>query len=204
MVHFCLYWNCLSFSVCFKQVWAGEKSIGSEVSAGLEGQTHRHAFGGVPLGKPLGLSGSQFLLLLLFSCQVVSHSCDPMDCGPPVSVYGISQARILKWAAISFSRGSSQPRDRTCVSCIGRQILSHWATWEAPFLPLHGGGEGDNNSDCTGLLWALAKWPIQCLAYRYSVLGGTICWPFSQRKPFILFRDNLNREWGCPTSNTGQ
>ena len=145
MVHFCLYWNCLSFSVCFKQVWAGEKSIGSEVSAGLEGQTHRHAFGGVPLGKPLGLSGSQFLLLLLFSCQVVSHSCDPMDCGPPVSVYGISQARILKWAAISFSRGSSQPRDRTCVSCIGRQILSHWATWEAPFLPLHGGGEGDNN-----------------------------------------------------------
>ena len=207
MVHFCLYWNCLSFSVCFKQVWAGGKSIGSEVSAGLEGQTHRHEYGGVPLGKPLGLSGSQSLLLLLFSRQVVSHSCDPMDCSPPVSVYGISQARILKCAAISFSRGSSQPRDRTCVSCIGRQILSHWASWEAPFLPLHGAGGagvGDNNSDCTGLLWALAKWPTQCLAYRYSILGGTIMLAVSQRRPFILFRDNLNREWGCPTSNTGQ
>ena len=40
--------------------------------------------------------------------------CDPMDCSPlGSSVYGILQARILEWVAISFSRGSSQPRDRT-------------------------------------------------------------------------------------------
>ena len=39
---------------------------------------------------------------------------DPMDCSPPgSSVHGISQARILEWVAISFSRGSSRPRDRT-------------------------------------------------------------------------------------------
>ena len=45
--------------------------------------------------------------------------CDPMDCSPPgSSVHGISQARILKWVAISFSRGSSQPRDRTHVSWV--------------------------------------------------------------------------------------
>ena len=45
--------------------------------------------------------------------------CDPMDGSPPGSVvHGIFQARILEWAAISFSRGSSQPRDRTRVSCI--------------------------------------------------------------------------------------
>ena len=38
--------------------------------------------------------------------------CDPVDCGPPdSSVHGISQARILEWVAISFSRASSQPRD---------------------------------------------------------------------------------------------
>ena len=38
--------------------------------------------------------------------------CDPMDCSPPgSSVHGILQARILEWVAISFSRGSSQPRD---------------------------------------------------------------------------------------------
>ena len=42
-----------------------------------------------------------------------------MDCSPPgFSVHGISQARILQWVAISFSRGCSQPRYRTCVSFI--------------------------------------------------------------------------------------
>ena len=44
--------------------------------------------------------------------------------GPPgSSVHGIFQARILEWVAISFSRGTSQPRDQTRVSCVGRQIL---------------------------------------------------------------------------------
>ena len=42
---------------------------------------------------------------------------------PGSSVHGISQARIVEWVAISSSRGSSQPRDQTCISCIGRQIL---------------------------------------------------------------------------------
>ena len=67
--------------------------------------------------------------------QVCLTLCDPKDCSLPNSlVHGISQARILKWLAISFSRGSSQPRDRTgfsCVSCTGRWILYGWATWEA-------------------------------------------------------------------------
>ena len=50
--------------------------------------------------------------------------CNPMDCSPPgFSVHGIFQARVLEWGAISFSRGSSQPRDRTLVSCIGRCVL---------------------------------------------------------------------------------
>ena len=52
-----------------------------------------------------------------------------MDCGPPGStVYGISQARILKWVAISFSRGSSQPRDGTHVSCIVRWVFFFFTT----------------------------------------------------------------------------
>ena len=43
--------------------------------------------------------------------------CDPMGCSlPGSSVHGIFQARVLEWVAISFSRGSSQPRDRTRVS----------------------------------------------------------------------------------------
>ena len=53
--------------------------------------------------------------------------CDPVHCSlSDSSVHGILQARILEWIAISSSRGSSQPRDRTLissVSCIGRQIL---------------------------------------------------------------------------------
>ena len=60
--------------------------------------------------------------------------CDPMDCClPGSSVHGIFQARILKWFAISYSRGSSWPRNWnhvSCVSCIGRQILYHCVTWE--------------------------------------------------------------------------
>ena len=51
-----------------------------------------------------------------------------MDCSPPgFPSHGIFQARILEWVAISFSRGSIWPRDQTCISCIGRQILYHWA-----------------------------------------------------------------------------
>ena len=62
----------------------------------------------------------------------MSDSLWPYGCSPPgSSVHGISQARILKWVAISFSRRSSQPRDRTQISFIGRQILYHWATRKA-------------------------------------------------------------------------
>ena len=57
-------------------------------------------------------------------------SCsDRRDYSPPGSaVHGILQVRILEWVAISFSRGSSPPRDRTCISCIGKWMDS---------LPLH-------------------------------------------------------------------
>ena len=59
--------------------------------------------------------------------QLCLTLCNPMDCGPPgSSVHEISQARILKWVAISYSRGSSRPRDRrTQVSSIGRRIPYH-------------------------------------------------------------------------------
>ena len=58
--------------------------------------------------------------------------CNPLDCSPlSSSVHGILQARLLKWGAIAFSRGSSQLRDQSHNSYISRQILYHWATWEA-------------------------------------------------------------------------
>ena len=51
--------------------------------------------------------------------------CDPVDCSPPSSsIHGILKARILEWVAISFSRGSSRPRDRTQVSRIGGRCFN--------------------------------------------------------------------------------
>ena len=51
--------------------------------------------------------------------QLCPTLCDPMDCSPPgSSVPGILQARILEWIAMPSSRGSSRPRDQTCISCI--------------------------------------------------------------------------------------
>ena len=56
--------------------------------------------------------------------------CDPVDCSPPCSsAHAISQARILECVAIAFSRGSSQPRHQTHISCIGRWILHHEMCW---------------------------------------------------------------------------
>ena len=48
-----------------------------------------------------------------------------MDCSPPgSSVHGISQARILERVSIAFSKGSSQPRDQTLISCTGRRFFA--------------------------------------------------------------------------------
>ena len=86
--------------------------------------------------------------------HVRAQSCptlrDPMDCSPPgSSVREIFQERVLEPVAMPFSRGSSRPRDQThvfCISCIGRWILYHRATWEAlksayrlPNFPFHFG-----------------------------------------------------------------
>ena len=55
--------------------------------------------------------------------------CDPMDCNlPGSSIHEIFQARVLEWVAISFSRGSSQPRDQSRVSCIAGKLFTIWAT----------------------------------------------------------------------------
>ena len=68
-------------------------------------------------------------------CSVVSDSLQPHGLYLPGStVHGILQARILEWVAISFSRGSSQPRDRTWVSCIAGRCFILWANIRAQIL----------------------------------------------------------------------
>ena len=72
------------------------------------------------------------LAQLLESCVT---PCDPMDCSPPgSSIHRILQARILEWVAISFSRGSSWPRDWTWVSHIAGRCFNLWATREAHII----------------------------------------------------------------------
>ena len=57
--------------------------------------------------------------------------CSSVDCSSPgSSVCGIIPANTLEWIAVSFFRGSSWPRDQTCISCTGRWSLYCWATWE--------------------------------------------------------------------------
>ena len=72
---------------------------------------------------------------LLDACSVTQSCliiCNLMDCSPPGSfAHGILQTRILEWVAVSYSRGSSCPRDWTCVShisWIAGGFFYHWAT----------------------------------------------------------------------------
>ena len=79
-------------------------------------------------------------LLLPCMCVLVTQSCltlhELMGYSPPgSSVHGIFQARIPEWVAIPFSRGSSQPRDRTLFSFIAGGFFTIWATREGLLLP---------------------------------------------------------------------
>ena len=83
---------------------------------------------------PVNSHTSHLTCVCVLLTQLCPFLCDLMDYSPPgPSVHGIFQARILEWAAIPFSRGSSWPRDQTCISCISciGRILYHCSTEEA-------------------------------------------------------------------------
>ena len=78
---------------------------------------------------------AQDCAVLCLVAQLCLTLCDPMDCSPPgSSVHEIFLARILEWVAISYFRGSSQPRDQTCVSC-DSCIAGRFLTAEPPGKP---------------------------------------------------------------------
>ena len=97
----------------------------------------------------------------------VNHSVvsDSIDCSlPGSSVHGISQARILEWVAILFSRGSSQPRDRahvSCVSSVAGGFFTIWATWEAHDIQKF-------------IIITTTYWVFRCIKSVYSGAGGGI------------------------------
>ena len=71
-------------------------------------------------------------------CSVMSDSLQPHELATAKLLYSWdSPGKNMEWVAVPSSRGFPQPRDRThvsCISCVGRQILHHWATWEALYL----------------------------------------------------------------------
>ena len=120
---------------------------------------------------------------------------DSLDCSlPGTSVHGIAQARILELVAISSSGGSSWPRDWTWVSCIGRQILYHHATWEATH---------------TYIIYTYAytythiNWYIFILVLKPVLLIGKHykCFFFLLSLIYFLLKDNCFTEFCCFLSN---
>ena len=75
-------------------------------------------------------TGNKYWCLVPQSCPTF---CDPVDCSPPgSSVHGAFQARILEWVAISFSMGSSPPRDQTQVSHTAGRLFTILAITATP------------------------------------------------------------------------
>ena len=69
--------------------------------------------------------------------------CNPMD----YTVHGILQVRILEWVTFLFSRGSSQPRDWTQISCTASKFFTSWATREAHIRQRVSLNQGDKNPE---------------------------------------------------------
>ena len=116
-------------------------------------------------------------VLVAQSCLTL---CDPWTVArQALSVHGILQARILKWVAIPFSRGSSQPRDRTQVSCMASRFFTIWIDGSVYIIDWASGQMHLQND------WILAsnktrglerKFHSYCLHFFKSLL---VCSPFS-------------------------
>ena len=118
-------------------------------------------------------------LCVFVSRSVMADSLHPVDCSPPgSSLHGILQTRILEWVAISYSRGSLQPRDLTrvsCVSCIGRPNFCQLYIWARL------------NSSIWYLVYPTLKWKQGCcrnstirnnqkIWYTHQI-GNDLSWP---------------------------
>ena len=104
-----------------------------------------------------------FLTFFLVLCagsesQLNPTPCEPMDCSPlDFSVHGISQARIQEQDAIYYSRGSSRPRDQTCISCVSKlagRLFTTDPTWEPLF-------------SCSWYLILMVLWSEEMLEMSY-------------------------------------
>ena len=121
-------------------------------------------------------------VLVTQSCLTL---CNPVDCSRPgSSVPGILQARILGWVAIPFSRGSSQPKDQTWVSCISGKFFAVWATKKAPSYEISK-RDRKQAGNCQGLVGEKnGNWLLN--GHRVSFWGDENVW-------------ELDTDGGCTT-----
>ena len=114
------------------------------------------------------------------------------------SVHGIFLAKILEWVAVSYSRGSSWPRDLThvfCVSCIGRRILYHPTTW---LLTLY---QISNLQILSTFLWVAFLFCEQCLLIHkiLKFSWSWICFFFCYLWVWCHIRIQCPKSWSfCP------
>ena len=105
--------------------------------------------------------------------QLCPTLCDPMYCSLSGSaVHGVSQAIIIEWVAISFSRGSFQLRDQTQVSCTASIFFTIWFTREVHDLTLE-------------MVWWFSCWVVfnSINHMDYSPLGSSVNGIFQTRIP---------------------
>ena len=115
--------------------------------------------------------------------------CNPMDCSlPGSSVHGTFQARILEWVAISFSRRSSQPRDRTQVSRVVGRHLTAWATGEVP---------GQKRERKISLLFINRGGGDACMYIAQPLLTDKTDWPVPLIQQWLK---SSSSEWGLHLS----
>ena len=133
---------------------------------------------------------SHMFITICSDAQLCPTLCNPTDYSPPgSSVHGILQARILDWVAISFSRGSSLPRDQTWVSCIASGFFTNQATRESLFITDFPGGTSKEPTCQCRRCWLLSI-PYQRGYLSWTKLTPSIPHPFLPwvnvtRSPFV-------------------
>ena len=108
---------------CFFFFAVMNKTATKNLHAGFGVNISFNSFEWIPKRKIDGLYGKTIFSFVTVT-QLCLTLCNPKD----YTIHGILQARMLEWVAIPFSRGSSQPRDQTQVSCIAGGFLTSWAT----------------------------------------------------------------------------
>ena len=124
-----------------------------------------------------------------------SSLCDPMDCSRPgSSVHAIFQARILEWIAISFSRGSSQPKGQTLVFSVWATSESACNAGDSGLVPRWGRSPGERNGNT--LQYSCLENPMDRGAWPATVHGVAKSWTQLSDFTFFFFGNTKGKQNG--------